>query len=67
MKLGILISKAKKDFIIKGNCSICVNGIPIEAGSVVKSKFQLKRVYLCRSSLKFPKCRWLKKGFKLKD
>ena len=64
MKLGGLILKAKKDFIDKGNCSICVNGIAINTGQVVKSKFKTKVRYLCNKGLKFPKCRWVE--FKIK-
>lgn len=64
MKLASKLIQAQKDFIKKNNCSICVNGIAINAGQIIKSKFKINVRYLCRKGLKFPKCRWVE--FKIK-
>jgi len=66
MKLEFKIAKAKEDFIKKNNCSICLNGIEIKMASVLNSVVEFKDKHLCRYSLKFPKCRWLKNGFNYK-
>ncbi len=61
MKLGIAIVKAQEDFINNKNCEICFNGTVVE-----NSNDKINEVYLCCKGLKFPKCRWLKDGFKQK-
>jgi len=66
MKLGIKLAEAKKTYIDKNNCAICINGLPINTGRVIKCQFVPKVKFICKKSLKFPYCRYQEKGFRLK-
>lgn len=64
MNLGDVLIKEKEKQIKNKNCELCENKIDIKAATVKNNKHQTKGVYLCCKGLKFPKCRWLKNGFK---